>query len=123
MTTFGLSTLPRDPDPRGPCGNEECARCYPHQRWFRVSTDSLERRRHERKIRAASAEAARAEYDEGTAWPSSYDSHTTETLETSETVVEEIANPNLHTRKDTGVTIDCAMCWWDLPSSNAEGTT
>jgi hypothetical protein len=67
--------------------------------------------------------AEQTEYDEGTAWPSSYDSHTTETLETSETVVEEIANPNLHTRKDTGVTIDCAMCWWDLPSSNAEGIT
>jgi hypothetical protein len=114
-----LSTLPRDPDPRGPCGNEDCARCYPHQRWFRVHTDSIERRRHEQKIRAASTEDARAKYDEGTAWPSDYDARTIETIELSETLVEEISNPNLHTR-DNGVTIDCAMCWWDLPS-NQEG--
>jgi hypothetical protein len=117
-----LSTLPRDPDPRGPCGNEDCARCYPHQRWFRVHTDSVERRRHEQKIRAASAEAARAKYDEGTAWPSDYDTRTIETIELSETHVEEISNPNPLTQ-DNGVTIDCAMCWWDLPSSNTEGAT
>lgn len=117
--TGPLSALPRDPDPRGPCGNEDCARCYPHQRWFRVSTDTLERRRHERKIRAASAEAARAEYDGGTAWPSDYDTRTTETLETSETVVEEISNPNLF-KQESGVTIDTAICWWDLPSGKGE---
>lgn len=103
--------LPRDPDPRGPCGNEDCSRCYPNQRWFRTHT--LERRRHERKLRGTSVEAARAQYDEGTAWSSDYDTHTTKTLETSETVVEEISNPHLLTRSD-GVVIDTVMCWWDL---------
>ncbi len=80
-----------------------------------MRTDKLERRRHARKIRAPSAEAARAQYDEGTAWPSDYDSHPTETLEASEAVVEEISNPHLLTGSD-GVTIDTATCWWDLPS-------
>jgi len=105
----------RDPDPRGPCGNEDCSRCYPHQRWFCVRTDTLERRRHARNLRASSAEAARSQYDEGTAWPSDYDSHTTETLEASEAVVEEISNPHLFTGSG-GVTIDITTCWWDLPS-------
>ncbi len=121
MTDDFYKAIPRAPDPRGPCGNEECARCYPNQRWFRVRTDTLKRHRHEREIQAASPEAARSAYDAGTAWPSDYDSRTTETLETSETIVEEIRNPHLFDRDD-GTTIDIAECYWDLPGDKDTAT-
>lgn len=63
-----------------PCLNEECDRCYPQTR-FVVRTDSIRRTRHERVIKAATAEEALAIYNEGTEWPSSYDEQTIEIVE------------------------------------------
>lgn len=63
-----------------PCGNEECDRCYPQPR-FIVRTETVRRMRHERTIKANSADEAIAIYNEGTAWPSSYDEHTLATIE------------------------------------------
>jgi hypothetical protein len=114
------SFLPRGPDPRGPCGNEDCSRCYPNQRWFRVSTITVERRRHKREFRAPSAEAALAEYDGGTAWPADYDTTRLETLEHAETVVEELPRSPWIFQKDGGTLIDAAGCWWDLPSADVK---
>jgi hypothetical protein len=70
-----------------PCGNEDCDICVPLPRW-RVGTETVERRVHTREIKAATAEEALRIYAEGTAWPSDYDTRTTEVLEESTVRVE-----------------------------------
>jgi hypothetical protein len=70
---------------REPCGNEDCDRCYPQPRW-KVSTETVRRIVHQRTIKAATQEEALAIYNEGTAWPSSYDEDTVEVLEEKPTV-------------------------------------
>ncbi len=66
-----------------PCGNEQCDACYPLPRW-KVQVVTVRRIAHEREIKAATAEDALREYAGGTAWPSSYDEHTLETLDKQE---------------------------------------
>lgn len=73
-------------DPVGPCGNEDCDKCYPLPR-FVVSTERVARLRHERTIKATTAEEALRIYREGTAWPSSYDDRELAVLEQGDTVV------------------------------------
>lgn len=78
---------------REPCGNDDvrtgCLKCYP-RRLFVVSTTSVERRAHKQILLATTPEEALAIYNEGTAWPSDYDTSTVETLEEHPTVVKEI---------------------------------
>ena len=68
-----------------PCSNEDCDKCHPLPRWT-ISTETVERRVHERNIKAATLEEAMRIYNEGTAWPSDYDTRTTEILEEKEPV-------------------------------------
>lgn len=77
------------PEKVDPCGNEDCDACYPLPRW-KVRTESVRRVVHERRIKAASAEAALAIYNEGTAWPSSYDDIDVEYLEEKPTQIEQL---------------------------------
>jgi hypothetical protein len=70
-----------------PCENQDCDLCHPAPRW-NVSTETLERRVHEREIKAATREEALRIYEEGTAWPSDYDTRTVQVLEEGPVVVE-----------------------------------
>ena len=74
-----------------PCGNEECDACYPLPRW-KVSTVTVRRIKHEREVKAATPEEAVKIYEQGTEWPSSYDEHTLETLETEPTVARRVTD-------------------------------
>jgi hypothetical protein len=73
-------------DAQEPCENDDCDKCHPIPRW-RVSTTSVERRKHEREFKAATPEEALARYAEGTAWPADYDTSTLEVIEEFEPVV------------------------------------
>lgn len=73
-------------DAKEPCGNEDCDICHPLPR-FKISTERVQRVFYERTIKAATLDDAVAEYDAGTAWPSSYDDRYAEVLEKRETVV------------------------------------
>lgn len=77
--------------PVEPCGNEDCDKCNPIPR-FIVSTERVARLKHSRDIKAVTPEEARRIYDEGTAWPSSYDDRELAVLEQGDTVVE-LAEP------------------------------
>lgn len=73
-------------DQREPCGNGDCDRCYPLPR-FKISTERVQRLFYERTIKAATPEEALRIYNEGTAWPSSYDDRHGEVLEEHEPVI------------------------------------
>lgn len=73
------------------CSNDDCDACHPLPRW-KVTRITVRRIAHEREIKAATPEEALAIYDEGTAWPSSYDEHTLETLERHEPTAEQITD-------------------------------
>lgn len=66
--------------PCEPCGNEDCDACYPLPRWT-VRTVTVRRIAHEREIKAATRDEALRIYEQGTAWPSSYDESDLEVLE------------------------------------------
>lgn len=55
--------------------------------YYKVSTESVVRERHERLIVARSPEEALAEYNKGTAWPSDYDTQHVETISKNPTEV------------------------------------
>jgi hypothetical protein len=85
----------------------EVSEAKPPLKYFKVSTETVERRRHERLVVARTPEDALAEYENGTAWPSDYDSHTVETIEEHPTKIEDGAErgmgdpndlANLHAR-------------------------
>lgn len=71
----------------GPCNNEDCDICHPLPR-FKISTTTLEWRTHSRDIKAASLEEALRIYNDGTAWPSDYDTRTVSVVETQPARVE-----------------------------------
>lgn len=71
------------------CSNEECDLCHPAKR-FKISTERVQRIWHEREIKAATLEDAMRIYNEGTAWPSSYDDRHGEILEEHDPVVQEV---------------------------------
>lgn len=74
-----------------PCENPDCDACHPAPRW-KVETVSVRRIVHERDFKAATAEEALRMYEEGTAWPSSYDERTAEVLEEGAPVVTQITD-------------------------------
>lgn len=57
---------------KGPCGNGRCDTCYPIPHW-EISEHRIQHIIYNRKIKAATQEEALKIYEEGTAWPSSYD--------------------------------------------------
>lgn len=102
---------PPAPDKKEPCGNEECDLCNPLPR-YKVSTERVQRLFHERTIKAATPEDALRIYNEGTAWPSSYDDRSGEILEKHPTVValEEPLEEPLRSQ------INESRCYHNLPS-------
>lgn len=79
MTSEGEPTSDESTPPRGPCSNHECDTCHPEPR-FRVSQSRVQHLTHARRIKAPSAAEARRIYDEGVAWPSSYDDESGEVV-------------------------------------------
>lgn len=75
-----MTNNPASVSTREPCGNEDCDKCYPLPR-FKISTERVQRLFYERTIKAATPEEALRIYNEGTAWPSSYDDRDGEVLE------------------------------------------
>lgn len=73
-------------DERGPCGNDDCDKCYPLPRW-KVSVERVARVFNEREFKAATPEEALAEYEKGTTWPASYDDRRESILEEHAPVV------------------------------------
>lgn len=86
-----MTDLSRQPlsEETAPCGNEECDKCNPLPR-FKISTERLQWITHERKIKAVDEIDAMRIYNQGTAWPSSYDDHDGELLEERAPVVERL---------------------------------
>lgn len=101
---------------REPCGNEDCDKCYPLPR-FKISTERVQRLFYERTIKAATAEEALRTYNEGTAWPSSYDDRGGEVLERKEPVVSVV-------QSDKGDKFDAwwleQNCWHNLRTEETE---
>lgn len=77
-----------------PCENPDCDACHPAPRW-KVATTTVRRIVHERALKAATAEEVLREYEEGTAWPSSYDERTVEVLEQGTPVVTQITDAHV----------------------------
>lgn len=94
-------------DKTKPCGNEDCDKCDPRPRW-KVATVSVQRIQHEREIKATTPEEARSIYDQGTAWPSSYDERTLQVIEESPTTVTQVTDEYSLEYHRTG------CCWHDL---------
>jgi hypothetical protein len=93
-------------DKKEPCGNEDCDLCYPMPR-FKIATPRIVRRVHEREIKAATAEEALRIYNEGTAWPSSYDEHDEKLVEQFGSTVTQLDRRPEDQRG--------WLCWHNLP--------
>ena len=89
-----------------PCNNEDCDKCYPMPRW-KVSQHRIQHITYQREIKAASAEEAVRIFEEGTAWPSSYDESGGEAVQQDEVKTEKMPPDDYHLTK---------VCYHDLPS-------
>lgn len=78
----------------GPCENENCDACYPIPHW-RVSEHRVQHVTHTREIKAATSEEALAIYNQGTAWPSSYDDRHGKIIQLDPIVVEKIEDERI----------------------------
>lgn len=96
---------------RAPCGNEDCDKCDPRPR-FTIVTERVQRLFHTRTIKAATQEEALRIYDEGTAWPSSYDDRPGEILEEHAPIIT-VAEPR-------NERVDDFLCWHNLPHMEFE---
>lgn len=97
---------------REPCDNEECDVCYPIPRW-KISTERVQRLFYERKIKAATEAEALAIYNDGTAWPSSYDDRHAEILEQHAPIVTRVPPLDEPLRSR----LRHAFCYHNLPSA------
>jgi hypothetical protein len=119
MAVLGLQILRRgDRTPKGnrmtdeptePCGNDDCDKCNPKPRW-RISAHRVQHITYEREIKAATAEEAMKIFEEGTAWPTSYDDHYGKIVQQDAPVITQVTDE----RKLTYYREDC--CYHDLPS-------
>lgn len=95
-----------------PCGNDDCDKCDPKPRW-RITEHRIQHITYTREIKAATAEEAMQIFNNGTAWPSSYDDHYGEIVQQDEPVVTQITDEN-----DRGMLSfyreEC--CYHDLPA-------
>jgi hypothetical protein len=71
------------------CDDPECDQCHPLPR-FKIEREFVQRIVHTRIIKAATAAAALAEYEKGTAWPESYDYRYGTLVEEKPVVVTEL---------------------------------
>jgi len=78
----------------GPCRNEDCDACYPIPHW-RVSEHRVQHLTHTREIKAVTPEEALAIYNQGTAWPSSYDDRHGKIIQLDPIVVEKIEDEGI----------------------------
>jgi hypothetical protein len=99
---------------KSPCGNNDCDKCDPRPRW-RIREHRIQHITYEREIKAATAEEAMRIFDEGTAWPSSYDDRGGEIIQQDAAVIEQITGEGNEgdARKLTFYREDC--CYHDLP--------
>lgn len=72
-----------------PCGNDDCDKCDPRPRW-RITEHRVQHITYTREIKAATAEEAMKIFDEGTAWPSSYDDRYGKIVQKDEPVIAQI---------------------------------
>lgn len=72
-----------------PCGNDDCDKCDPRPRW-RITEHRIQHITYTREIKAATAEEAMKDFDEGTAHPSSYDDDYGEIIQQDAPVIVQI---------------------------------
>ena len=108
-----MSTTDGRPTP--PCGNDDCDKCNPKPRW-RITEHRVQHITYEREIKAATAEEALKIFDEGTAWPSSYDDCYGEIVQQDEPVLTQITGEDndIDARKLAYYREEC--CYHDLPT-------
>lgn len=70
---------------REPCGNESCDKCYPHPTW-KIGQHRIQHITYERLIKAATLAEAMVVFEQGTAWPSSYDDRGGEVIQEDDAV-------------------------------------
>lgn len=95
--------------PTEPCGNSDCDRCDPKPRW-RITEHRVQHITYEREIKAATREEAMQIFEQGTAWPSSYDDRYGEIVQQDDPVVAQITDEaDLRYYRE-----EC--CYHDLPA-------
>src|SRR5580765_1813517 len=95
-------------DPKDPCGNEDCDRCYPLPRW-KVSQRRVQVVTYEREIKATTQDEAKQIFAAGTAWPSSYDDKYGDVID-----CEDVEVKSLPLQDD-----DANCCWHNLTPLSA----
>lgn len=98
-------------EPSEPCGNEECDKCNPLPR-YKVSTERVQRLFHERTFKAATPEEALRLYNEGSAWPASYDDRGGEIIEEHAPVVTLVVDDRSPERRARMLE---TFCYHNLP--------
>lgn len=102
------------------CENEDCDKCDPRPRWI-VSQHRIEHVTHQREIKAATREEALAIYEQGTAWPSSYDDRSGEVLQFDPVeIVAMHEAPDKHGRYAHTLKYHREDCCWNDPKRKAE---
>lgn len=82
------------PKPKtGPCGNEECDKCYPLPRW-KVSQHRIEHVTHVREIKAASQKEALAMFARGSGPGAYLNDRSGEIVQLDEPIVERNTDPD-----------------------------
>jgi len=57
---------------RKPCDNKNCDKCHPEPRW-KITEHRIQHITYTREIKAPTSDDALRIFEQGTAWPSSYD--------------------------------------------------
>lgn len=98
-----------------PCGNDDCDKCDPKPRW-RIRARRIQHITYEREIKAATAEEALKIFDEGTAWPTSYDDRYGDVVQQDEPVIAQITGEgdDVDAHRLAHYREDC--CYHDLPA-------
>lgn len=101
--------------PTEPCGNDDCDKCNPKPRW-RITQHRVQHITYAREIKAATAEEAMKIFDEGTAWPTSYDDRYGEVVQQHEPAIAQITGQedDIDARYLAYHREDC--CYHDLPA-------
>lgn len=105
--------------PTAPCGNEDCDKCDPKPRW-RIREHRIQHITYAREIKAATAEDALKIFEQGTAWPTSYDDDYGEIVQQDNPVITQITgkgdgnNDDIDARKLAYYREEC--CYHDLPA-------
>lgn len=80
------------------CTNKDCDKCDPRPRW-KVSQHRVQHITYTREIKASSQEEAQRIFEQGTAWPSSYDDHYGDVESEDDVVVEQLPPDEYHLKE------------------------